>query len=195
MKKLLIIDINSGNLNSLYYLIKKKITNDVIIGNSKKSIKEASHIILPGVGSFPNVMEKLNKNICVKTLKENILIKKKPFLGICIGMQVLYSSSNEFGYTKGLNILKGKVLKLKRPNIGWMTTRKIKNNKIFLDNHDLKEFYFLHRFYVKSDKNTVVKTKNGIASVVNYKNIYGIQFHPENSHNQGREILNNFLNI
>jgi len=130
MQRVLILDIKNGNLNSLYNIIKKRITKNVIIGSSKKEIEHASHIIFPGVGAFNEVMKKLNKNVCLKTLNHNIRIKKKPFLGICVGMQVLFSESTEFGSTKGLNWMKGKVRSLSKPNIGWAKVSVIKKNKI-----------------------------------------------------------------
>lgn len=195
MPRVLILDIKSGNLNSLFNILKKKITKNVIIGNSKKEIENASHIILPGVGTFNEVMKKLIKNVCLKTLNRNIRIKKKPFLGICVGMQVLFSDSTEFGNGKGLNWLKGKVKSLPKPNIGWAKVNVIKKNKIINKNLNFDEFYFLHQFFIDKHKNAVALLKPNITAIVNKENIYGTQFHPENSHKQGLEVLKNFVKL
>lgn len=195
MQKVLILDIKNGNLNSLFNIIKKKITKNVFIGSTKKEIESASHIIFPGVGAFNEVMHKLNKNICLNTLNRNIIIKKKPFLGICVGMQVLFSESCEFGRTNGLNWIKGKVVNLIEPNIGWAEVTVIKKNKIIKKDLNSKEFYFLHQFFIKKHKNAVALLKPNISAIINKDNIYGTQFHPENSHKQGIEILKNFINL
>lgn len=195
MHRILILDIENGNLNSLFNIIKKRITKNVVIGNTKKEIEHASHIIFPGVGAFNEVMKKLNKNVCLKTLNQNIRIKKKPFLGICVGMQVLFSESIEFGSTKGLNWIKGKVKSLSKPNIGWAKVSVIKKNKIIKENLNFNEFYFLHQFFIKKHKNAVALVKPNISAVINSENIYGTQFHPENSHKQGVELLKNFIKL
>ena len=195
MQRVLILDIKNGNLNSLYNIIKKRITKNVIIGSSKKEIEHASHIIFPGVGAFNEVMKKLNKNVCLKTLNHNIRIKKKPFLGICVGMQVLFSESTEFGSTKGLNWMKGKVRSLSKPNIGWAKVSVIKKNKIINNNLNLNEFYFLHQFFIEKHKNAVALLNSNISAIINNENIYGTQFHPENSHKQGVKLLKNFIKL
>ena len=195
MIKVLILDVKNGNLNSLFNIIKKKITKNVIVSGAKRDIENATHIIFPGVGAYGEVMRKLKKNICVKTLKKNILIKKKPFLGICVGMQVLFSESNEFGNSKGLNWIKGKITNLKKPNIGWSKINILEENKIIKHDLSSKEFYFLHNFYVKKNKSSVAILNSNISAVINQDNIYGTQFHPENSHEQGVELLKNFTKI
>jgi imidazole glycerol-phosphate synthase subunit HisH len=195
MKKILILDIKNGNLNSLYNIVRKKITKNVTVSGSKRDIQSATHIIFPGVGAYSEVMRKLNKNICVKTLENNILNKKKPFLGICVGMQVLFSESNEFKNSKGLNWIKGRITNLKKPSIGWAKIKNLQKNKVFKKNLFSKEFYFLHNFYIKKNKYSVATLKSNITAIVNKDNIYGTQFHPENSHKQGVELLKNFIKI
>ena len=110
-------------------------------------------------------------------------------------MQVLFSESTEFGSTKGLNWIKGKVKGLSKPNIGWAKVSVIKKNKIIKENLNFNEFYFLHQFFIKKHKNAVALVKPNISAVINSENIYGTQFHPENSHKQGVELLKNFIKL
>lgn len=198
-----IIDYKMGNLASVYNAC-LKFTKDVKIIKNPNEIKDLSKVILPGVGAFKDAMEHLNEN----GLKDAILDfakSKKPLLGICLGMQLLFESSEEFGYTEGLGLIDGKVIKfdkskmssdLKIPHMGW---NKIinKENPLF---KDLKEpyLYFVHSYHiVTSEKNIIGKTEYGytFASAVNNNNIFGFQPHPEKSHNNGLKILENFINL
>src|SRR5574344_821090 len=170
-----IIDYKMGNLASVYNAC-LKFTKDVKIIKNPNEIKDLSKVILPGVGAFKDAMEHLNEN----GLKDAILDfakSKKPLLGICLGMQLLFESSEEFGYTEGLGLIDGKVIKfdkskmssdLKIPHMGWNKIAN-KENPIF---KDLKEpyLYFVHSYHiVTSEKNIIGKTEYGytFASAVN----------------------------
>ena len=121
MTRVCILDYGSGNVGSVKNIL-EFLKFDFIISNSIQSIKDSSHIILPGVGAFGKSMEKIKKKIPLNVLEDEIINKKKPFLGICVGMQVLFNSSEEFGNFEGLGWLKGKVKKIKAkilPHVGW----------------------------------------------------------------------------
>ncbi|AXK49315.1 imidazole glycerol phosphate synthase subunit HisH [Aliarcobacter trophiarum LMG 25534] len=197
-----IIDYKMGNLASVYNAC-SKFTKDVKIIKTKDDITKCDKIILPGVGAYKDAMKYLEKN----GLKDAILEfsnSNKPLLGICLGMQLLFESSEEFGYTKGLGLIEGKVIafnrdktkELKIPHMGWNTIE-TKNNILF---EGLKNpyLYFVHSFHtVCDDKYIIGKTTYGyeFASAVNKNNIFGFQPHPEKSHNNGLKVLENFINL
>ena len=198
-----IIDYNMGNLASVFNAC-SKFTNNVKIVKDATQIKDLSKLILPGVGAYKDAMEHLNQN----NLKDEILNfaqSGKPLLGICLGMQLLFESSQEFGHTKGLNLIDGEVVKfdkskmnedLKIPHMGW-NVLKTKDNQLFkgLVNPYL---YFVHSFHAVTDEKNVIATTNygyEFVSAVNKDNIFGFQPHPEKSHNNGLKILENFINM
>ena len=206
MKYISIIDSGINNLKSIVGAVnhlgfKTKITND------KDIIMNSSGLILPGVGSFPAGMKKLKSLGLYKTIK-NFFKKGRPILAICLGFQMLFSSSNEFKNTKGLNILNGKVKSLKDlntkkivPNLGWniLDFKKKKNNDLFKKISIKPSIYFIHSYYVDTkDKNYVTSTINfggkKVTTSIQYKNLYGVQFHPEKSGLNGLKIIQNFLN-
>ena len=166
-------------------------------------IKNATHLILPGVGSYKHAMNFLKNSGLSESIKEHVQ-KKKTLFGICLGMQLLFSKSEEFGKTNGLNIFKGKVIKfdnknLKVPHIGW---NKIdKKNGIFLQKNLFKnKYYFTHSFYCKpQDENDIHATTNygrfKFCSSVVKKNVVGTQFHPEKSGKAGLKILKQLIKI
>jgi len=197
-----IVDADGGNKMSVYNLL-KYLKLDVKISRSRDDLEDATHLILPGVGSYNNLMNNLQKYNLVDLLSKEVLIKKKPFLGICVGMQVLSTFGYEFNKTSGLNWIEGIVRKintndLRLPHIGW-------NNLSFLKDHFIAKqidqdlnFYFLHSFIfeTKNINSVIATTKYGesFPSIVNLDNIWGFQFHPEKSQFAGQLILRNFLN-
>ena len=178
-----------------------------IVTKDENIILNSSAMILPGVGSFPAGMKKLKNNKLDHVIKKFIKTKK-PVLAICLGYQMLFSSSNEFQLTKGLNILKGKVLSLKSlktnrlcPNLGWNTIdyKKNKKNLLFNKLNSKLEAYFVHSFFVKTkikslETSTINFGGKKIMSSIQYVNIFGTQFHPEKSGKSGLKIIKNFLN-
>ena len=201
MKIIGIVDYGMGNLRSVskafeYLGYKTKIIQ------SKDEIKSITHLVLPGVGAFKDAIANLEK---IK-LKEEIIKfieSKKPFLGICLGYQILFSISEEFGLHKGFDILKGRVKKfpnlIKIPHMGWNKIYIISNSPIFKEIPDESYFYFNHSFYVDvEDKNIISSlTDYGVkfASSISYENIFAVQFHPEKSQKLGLKLLNNFAKI
>lgn len=209
-KKIVIIDYGVGNILSIKNAISYQ-GYDSIVTNKNKLIENSTHIILPGVGAYPLAMEKLKNLKLIDSLK--IAREKGIFiLGICLGMQLLFSESDEFGSSEGLNLIKGNIAKLdkfkqnqniKLPNIGWRyLDNNEKNLKIdILDNlTDNDKYYFIHSHaLIEYEKNVKVVNSSYqniiFPAVVNLKNIYGCQFHPEKSRTQGLKILENFLNL
>ena len=198
-----IVDANSGNKKSVYNLL-KYLNYDVRVSRSSEDIIKATHLILPGVGSYSEMMSKLKKYNLIDILSNEVLIKKKPFLGICVGMQVLSTFGYEFEKSTGLNWIEGIVRRLntdnlKLPHIGWNSILIQKKNIILNEIDENSNFYFLHS-YIFESKNVnsiVAKTSYGefFPCIVNSGNIWGFQFHPEKSQIAGQLILKNFLKL
>lgn len=200
-----IVDYNMGNLASVINAF-KKVGADARLESNPSKLSQYDKLILPGVGAFSDAMEHLKSN----GMDEAVIAyakTSKPLLGICLGMQLLFESSEEFGSTKGLGLIPGKVLAfdeskfdhaLKVPHMGW--------NELFVQNDTTlfegltKDFYlyFVHSFHaVCDDKYAIGKTHYGykFVSAVQNENIYGIQPHPEKSHENGLKIIENFAKI
>ena len=211
MKKITIIDYGCGNLLNLIRAI-KFLGYEVEATNDKKKIINSSNLILPGVGAFGNAMQQLDKHNLQDVIKEYVKLNK-PLLGICLGMQVLFSESHEFGVHKGLNLIKGSVIKIsskkpqsiKVPHTGWHEIPPIKKNeawecKILKKSLIGKNFYFVHSYVclTKNKENTVAFSNYydiSIPAVVSFNNVYGCQFHPEKSADSGLIVLNSFCEI
>jgi glutamine amidotransferase len=210
---ILVIDYGMGNLRSIEKAL-KKINANFIISNDKKHLKDATHIILPGVGYFEAGMKNLNRLGIIEALEEEVLIKKKPLLGICLGMQLLFKKSEEGSRINGLSFIDGNIKKfnfknknknkLKIPHMGWNEIFRDKRNNsdlsILYDIDDNSSFYFIHSYHAalsKNEKVNVALTDYGynFISVIQKGNIYGTQFHPEKSQKIGLKILKNFISI
>ena len=171
----------------------------------KKKIRDASHVILPGVGSYKSGMEKIKRKLPIDCLENEILKKGKPFLGICLGMQVLSTVGYEFGKYQGLNWVEGEVKKLDvkksiLPHVGWNEVKAKSKNNILFNNIDTDEnFYFVHSYYFNSfNKKNILATsiyEETFASAIRKDNVFGVQFHPEKSQKSGMKLLKNFLKI
>jgi len=195
-----IIDYGMGNLLSIenafrYFGAKVKIT-----GNSKE-IERAKKLVFPGVGNFGKAIENLKRRKIDLAIKKAVQ-KGIPFLGICLGLQLLFERSEEAPGAKGLSILKGKNLKFKKvkiPQIGWNQLRVQRKSKILKGIKNNEFVYFMHSFFVEpADKKTVTVLTNygkDFCSAVESKNIFGVQFHPEKSGKVGLKILKNFIKI
>ena len=201
MIKVCILDYGSGNIASVKNLL-NHLNFKNVISNKIEIIKKSTHIILPGVGAFGAVMKKIKRNIPLKILENEVLIKNKPFLGVCVGMQVLADKSEEFGNHKGFGWIKGSIKKIrsnKLPHIGWNDIIVKRNSQILNNLEDYKDFYFVNSFYFdsKEKKDVVAETKYGhnFCSIIQKNNIIGVQFHPEKSQKAGQVILKNFLNM
>jgi len=201
--KIVIIDNDTGNQASVFNAI-KNLGYNVKISRTKSDFDESTHLIFPGVGSFPNFINNFNKLNIKDILFENILNKKKPILGICVGMQVLSTIGNEFEKIQGLDLIAGEVKKINNdklllPHIGWNEVKFLKETEITKNFKDNFDFYFVHSYYFDvSDRNSItgVTTYNHeIPCIIEKDNIFGVQFHPEKSQNAGLLLLKNFLSI
>ena len=204
--KIIIIDYGAGNVESVSNAIKEiDSQSDIIISNKVVDLKSANYFILPGVGAFGDCVEGLKAvDGFLSELRNQVLKYKKPFLGICVGMQVLASLGFENGEHQGLGFINGKVEKivgdesLKIPHMGW-NSLKIKQPKhpIFKDIKDEENFYFAnsYHFICQNDNNVLGYVDYGIKinSVIAKDNIVGTQFHPEKSGEVGLKFLKNFL--
>jgi len=195
-----IIDYGMGNLRSIENAF-KRLGARVKITDKPKDIEKAKRLVFPGVGNFGQAIKNLKKRKLISAIK-NSLQKNVPFLGICLGLQLLFEKSDEAPKEKGLGIFKGKVLKFKKikvPQIGWNHVRIQKKTRLLKGIPDKSFCYFVHSFYVKPlDKKIIVaETDYGIdfCSVIESKNIFGVQFHPEKSGKVGLKILKNFIEI
>ena len=198
-----VIDYGCGNLNSIKNAI-DRLNFQCEVSSDPKIISKSDKIILPGVGAFSTAIEKLKKNKLDTILSEEVLNKKKPILGICLGFQLMFSESYEFKKTKGLDWINGSVTKIdsdmRLPHNGWNTIKIFKENELIESNVE-KFFYFNHSLSIKSnDDNFEVlgKTFYGeefISMGKKNDNIFGIQPHPEKSQIAGLEFLKKFLKL
>jgi len=201
--KVCILDYGSGNVKSVFNVFST--LTETVVSNDAEEIKNASHIVLPGVGSFGKAMEKIKKMIPVEMLLDEVLQKRKPFLGICVGMQVMLSKGYEFGEWEGLGLIRGKVeiieTNLTLPHVGWNDVQVLRDNSITKGLPSNPDFYFVHSYKAElEDKEEVLAETlygSNIAAVVTAKgtNAFGVQFHPEKSQQAGVKILNNFLSV
>lgn len=198
-----LVDYGMGNIRSVSKAIEAA-GGEITITQNPEEIKKSKAIVLPGVGAFRDCMANLNELGILDVVKEEIL-KGKPYLGICLGMQILFSESEEFGICKGLDILKGKVIRFslpkeyKIPHMGWNRVKFMKKSKFLSDVPDSSYFYFVHSYYVAPEEKGVVAgvTDYGVefTSMVIYENIFATQFHPEKSQKMGLKLLKNFIQL
>ena len=199
-----IVDYGVGNLFSLVSSF-KAIGVDAVATGDKEIIKKADKIILPGVGAFGDAAEKLFSSGLAEVVIEQARAGK-PLLGICLGMQLLFDKSFEYGEHKGLSLIKGEIRPIsdvipkdyKIPHIGWNALKFTKNNELFKYLKDGDYVYFVHSFYgANCEESVIAKAEYGVeltAAVAN-KNVYGCQFHPEKSGDVGLKILKAFCEI
>jgi glutamine amidotransferase len=196
-----IVDYQMGNLHSVQKACAKVGIKSKLV-NQAADIRRAKAVILPGVGAFGQAMQHLTSRRLIKALKE-AAASGKPFLGICLGMQLLFDYSEEFGRHEGLGLLAGKVVpfpkKLKVPHMGWNQISLQHKNPFFRGVPDNAYMYFVHSFYcVPEDPKVVVTTTDygrTFASAVGQGHICGIQFHPEKSQNNGLTIYRNLARM
>ena len=204
-----IVDYQSGNIssviNSLNQVAKDRVK--IEISSDLNKIKSSDKIILPGQGSFKSCADSLNGiNGLHDSLKEFVIINKKPLLGICVGLQMFGDVSYEESETKGLGWIPGKVTKIdnkngkfKLPHIGWNEIEIAKESKIFKGIQNKSHMYFVHSYeLVPEDKSIISATTNYSSKIVcciEKDNLFGTQFHPEKSDKTGLKIIENFLNI
>lgn len=204
-KKIALIDYGMGN----HFSIQKKMKllgYKVNTTNKLSEIKAADKFILPGVGHFSKAMEHLKELNLINILNDEVLVKKKPILGICLGMQLMASKSEE-GNSNGLNWIKATVvkfkiqnqLKYKVPHTGWNQIQISKPSKLLKSIENHSEFYFVHAYHYNclNQEDILCNTdyEYKFASAIERDNIYGVQFHPEKSHDTGLQLLKNFVEL
>lgn len=202
MSKVCIMDYGSGNVKSVYNLV-KHLGYETVISNSKYEIQKATHLILPGVGSFASAMSKIKSNIPLNILNVDVLDKKKPILGICVGMQVMANKGYENGENIGLGWIDGTVRKINvsnspLPHIGWNNIIIKKKSKLTSYLDKVNDFYFVHSYAYNTERDYIIAEtdyEEQFPSIIKKDNIYGVQFHPEKSQKAGQQLLKNFLNI
>lgn len=202
--KICILNYGSGNVKSVYNIL-KALTDDVIISNDPNEIRNAEKLVLPGVGAFGASMSKIRNTIPLDVVEDEVTNKKKPILGICVGMQVLFTKGYEFGEHDGLGWIKGvvKVLdadELSLPHIGWNEIKVLNQNNLYGQNEKAgNDFYFVHSYACfPKDQDYVIATCDygkEFCSAVQHENIFGVQFHPEKSQIAGKKLLKNFIDL
>ena len=204
-KKVGLIDTGTSNIKSVFYAL--KLFDSEVVTIDSYTNKKIDFMVVPGIGSFKAVIEKLKEKNLDKFIIEKV-DSNIPSLFICVGMQILFTKSYEFGITNGLNILKGEVVKiptqfkekkLNIPFIGWTKLDYKKNCSVFKKRNKDNFFYFTHSYFVKPEDNSVISTLTNYSgfkycSSISYKKIYASQFHPEKSGEAGLRIYENFLN-
>ncbi len=199
-----IIDYGLGNVRA-FVEIYRRLNIPVMLGGKPTELEKADKIILPGVGAFDNAMQLLDRSGLTGILNELVLDRAVPFLGVCVGMQILGNSSEE-GVLPGFGWIPGKVKKIHTvhtmqyaPHMGWNQIETVKESRIFEHLDPNARFYFLHSYVFNCDcaDDVAAVTHYGEAftCAINRKNIYGVQFHPEKSHNWGIQLLKDFSEI
>ena len=198
-----IIDYDAGNLKSVEKAL-QFLGQECVITRAFHEIKKADKVILPGVGSFGDAMSQLKKFELDKVIHE-VAAEQKPFLGICLGLQLLFEGSEESDGVEGLHLLDGEILRipeqegLKIPNIGWNSLDLQNNGRLFQNLEGSPFVYFVHSYYLKARDEAIVKAtidySTHIHASVEKDNIFACQFHPEKSGTVGLQILSNFAKL
>ena len=198
-----IIDYDAGNLRSVQKAF-EYIGEEAVISRDKDIILNADKVILPGVGSFGDAMEKLHKYELINTIYD-VCDKKIPFMGICLGLQLLFKDSDESKGVSGLGILDGSILRIpdaegiKIPHIGWNSLKLINDGRLYKDIKDESYVYFVHSYYLKAKEESIVKATTEYSTLIHASvekdNIFACQFHPEKSGDVGLALLKNFANL
>jgi imidazole glycerol-phosphate synthase subunit HisH len=200
-KRICILDYGSGNVKSVFNMV-SKINSNVKISCSVKDIIDSTHLILPGVGAFGSVMQKLHETLPVDVMEKVVLEDNKPFLGICVGMQILANKGFEFGDHIGLGWINGYVDKLavqglSLPHIGWNNITCNRSSPLLIGFDNNTDFYFVHTyvFHAADAQNIVATTVYGeeFCCIAQKNNIFGVQFHPEKSQSAGLLLMKNFV--
>ena len=198
-----IIDYDAGNLKSVEKAC-AFLGEEAVITRDRQAILNADQVILPGVGAFKDAMEHLKK-YDLDSILQTVIERSIPLLGICLGLQLLFESSEENPGVKGLGFLKGKIVKipaqdnLKIPHIGWNSLHLQHNGRLFADIEEGAHVYFVHSYYLQAEDEQIVKAVTDysaqIHASVEQGNIFACQFHPEKSGSVGLQILKNFANL
>ncbi len=198
-----IIDYDAGNIKSVEKAL-QKLGADVVITKDAETILSADKVILPGVGAFGDAMSNLKKYDLISVIKQ-VVAKGTPFLGICLGLQLLFDRSDETPGVEGLGILKGDILRipdhedLKIPHMGWNSLHFQNGGRLFEGLPEDAYVYFVHSYYLKAEEEEIVKAtaEYGVTihASVEKDNVFACQFHPEKSSDVGLQILKNFVEL
>ncbi|MBQ7429594.1 MAG: imidazole glycerol phosphate synthase subunit HisH [Butyrivibrio sp.] len=199
-----IIDYDAGNIKSVEKAF-QFIGQDTVVTRDPEQIYRADHVVLPGVGAFGDAMDKLNKYGLVEVIK-TVTSKEVPFIGICLGQQLLFDSSEESVGAVGLGILRGQIKKipnnngqLKIPQIGWNNLAYPSKGRLFEGIDEGQYVYFVHSYYLHAEERDIVKATTEYGTLIDASvekgNIFACQFHPEKSSDVGMQILKNFVKI
>ena len=204
MASVVIIDYGSGNLRSVAKAF-EAVASNVVVSDDSRMLENASHIVLPGVGAFGDCMAGLSALPgMLENLNEQVRVHRKWFLGICVGMQMLFENGYENGIHKGLGWLGGDVTPLpksgiKIPHMGWNNLEIKKKSDLLKEVNNGDYAYFVHSYYAKPADNSVVMATAGygmdVTAIIAQDNIFGAQFHPEKSQKTGLKILENFVRL
>jgi glutamine amidotransferase len=198
-----VLDYDAGNIKSVEKAI-ISLGETAVITRDRDTILKADKVILPGVGSFGDAMEKLRSYGLVEVINE-VVENNTPFLGICLGLQLLFESSEESPGVKGLGILKGKIVRipdnmgLKVPQIGWNSLKFPNKGRLFAGIKEDSYVYFVHSYYLKADEPEIVTATTDYATLIHASvekgNVFACQFHPEKSSDVGLQILKTFIEL
>lgn len=198
-----IIDYDAGNIKSVEKAV-EYLKRDVVITRDRETILNADHVILPGVGAFGDAMGKL-RNYGLESVIKEVVDKNIPFLGICLGLQLLFEKSEESPGVEGLGILKGEIKRIpdapgtKIPQIGWNSLELHNNGRLFKDITENTYVYFVHSYYLAAEDESIVTAtteyNTHIHASVEHNNVFACQFHPEKSSEYGLKMLENFLEL
>ncbi len=198
-----ILDYDAGNIKSVEKAI-QELGETPLVTRKKEEILQADKVILPGVGSFGDAMEKIRSYGLEEVIKE-VVVKKTPFLGICLGLQLLFERSEESPGVEGLSILKGEILRipegggLKIPHIGWNSLKFPHEGRLFQGLKEDAYVYFVHSYYLKAQEESIVTATTEYSTLIHASveqgNVFACQFHPEKSSEVGLTILRNFINL
>lgn len=198
-----IIDYDAGNIKSVEKAL-QALGEEAIITRDREKILNAEHVILPGVGAFGDAMSKL-RSFGLEEVIYEVVQKGIPFLGICLGLQLLFERSDESDGVKGLGLLKGEILRipdepgLKIPHIGWNSLKLPRGGRLFQGISEDSYVYFVHSYYLKAEDESIVTATAQYGTLIHASvekdNIFACQFHPEKSSEVGLTILKNFINI
>ena len=203
MERVCILDYGSGNVKSVFNLI-SSIAGEVIVSNEPARIADATHVVLPGVGAFGAAMRKIRETLPMEELEQTVRVQGKPFLGICVGMQVMASIGREFGEHAGLGWIDGVVETLDArglplPHVGWNNVACAKNSLLFAGLGEQPDFYFVHSYAFRPQdmRHCIATSHYGVdfCSAVRSENLFGVQFHPEKSQRAGIQLIKNFLQV
>jgi glutamine amidotransferase len=205
MNRVVIVDYGMCNLDSIARAIEECGGRSLVTADPRE-LKEATQIILPGVGAFANAMQNLHERGLVSALQDQVIGNHIPFLGICLGMQLMATCGHESGVNSGLGWIDGEVVKLEPkgqdrriPHIGWNNIELVSESPLFKDVAPDRDFYFVHSYHVKCTNVSQIVTRTpyagGFVSAVGYDHIFGVQFHPEKSQKAGFQMLRNFLAV